>query len=153
MRVPYGTFKIINFNHMNDFEKDIKLKQFLNIHTPESPDPDFSDRVMKSIFKEQHSQEQLKKDHVLGRSFWIFLSLFVLLISMVAIFPSISGASSPQLFVTGTGMNTFLEGYHSFLSQIETLPLNIATILTATSLLILLGNRLDKKFYGMNARI
>lgn len=129
---------------MNQFEKDLKLEQLLKNYVPDSPEPDFQDRVMKGIFREQYAPEQLKKYPVLGRSFWIFLLLFAILISFVVIFASISGASSGESAITAAGINKISEGYHSFLSQIGTLPMSIATILTATSLLILLGGVLDK---------
>jgi len=134
---------------MNKFEKDIKLKQFLKFYTPESPGPDFSGRVMKSIFEEQSSLEQVRKYPVLRRSFWVFLLLFTTLI----VFAVISRSNTDQSVITNFLTDEILTGYRSFITQIGTLPLSMASILTATSLLVFLGNLLDKRLDDSNTRI
>ncbi|MDD4143390.1 MAG: hypothetical protein PHN68_02030 [Prolixibacteraceae bacterium] len=133
---------------MNHFEKDIKLRQLLKTITPESPGPDFSNRVMKSIFEEQFSLEQLKKYPVLKKSFWVFLSLFAILIAIAVVLSIISGTYPDQSTLQNFGMDKILTGYQSFLTQLGTLPVSIASILTATSLLVLMELLFDKKFGG-----
>ena len=134
---------------MHKFEKDIKLKQFLKSYTPESPGPEFSGRVMKSIYEEQSYLEQVRKYPVLRRSFWVFLLLFTALI----VFAVISGSYTDQSAVMNIRTDKILTVYRSFISQIGTLPLSMASILTATSLLVFLGNMLDKRLNNVNAGI
>jgi len=118
----------------------------LKSYIPESPTNDFSDRVMNRIFEEQRSLEQVKRYPVLGRSFWVFLSLFAVLIALVVIY-SVTSGSDPERFLSlNFDLSNIFTGYLSLLTQTGTMPLSMASILIATSLLILLENFLDKRF-------
>ncbi|MDD4756734.1 MAG: hypothetical protein PHG29_11695 [Prolixibacteraceae bacterium] len=104
---------------------------------------------MKSIYEEQSYLEQVRKYPVLRRSFWVFFLLFTALI----VFAVISGSSTGQSAVVNIRTDEILTGYRSFISQIGALPLSMASILTATSLLVFVGNLLDKRLSDINTGI
>ncbi|MEZ5106142.1 MAG: hypothetical protein R2757_16705 [Draconibacterium sp.] len=121
---------------MNELE-DIKLKMLLQEMKLESPKADFSSRVMHKIFAEDIVLEKIKSERILGKGFWIITTLFVVLIASMFIFQN-TGINS----TSGGEINQFLngidntQGYQSFFQKIGTVPLSIAGIFIAVSVLL-----------------
>lgn len=121
---------------MNELE-DIKLKMLLQEMKLESPKADFSLRVMHKIFAEDIVLEKIKSERILGKGFWIITTLFVVLIASMFIFQN-TGINS----TSGGEINQFLngidntQGYQSFFQKIGTVPLSIAGIFIAVSVLL-----------------
>lgn len=121
---------------MNELE-DIKLKALLQKMELEKPRPNFSVQVMNKIFEEDSVLEKIKSEKILGKGFWIISILFVVLLAAI-------------FFVYNTGMQAdsqigqllpqagaeLSESYDSFFSKMGTLPLSIAGITVAISVLI-----------------
>ena len=126
--------------------EDKKLKELLKYAKPESPGSDFSGRVMNRIFEEKAALEQVKSEPVLGRGFWIILALFALLIGAVTIFSG-NGTSAEGSLNLLQNVNTeaVKTGYQSFFEKLGTVPLSIAGILLASSLLLFLEKFLSKQ--------
>ena len=126
---------------MNELE-DIKLRMLLQDIELESPDKNFSTRVMNKILEENEAIEKIKAERILGKGFWIILSLFVVLLIIIG-FVSSSGNE------TGGIIDKFLESgkflgnagntandYNSVLEKLGSLPAVIAVILIASSVLL-----------------
>jgi hypothetical protein len=127
---------------------DIKLQALLQQMTLDSPKPNFSVRVMNKIFEEDNALERIKSEKILGKGFWIIMILFVAL--LVAVFLLSNGnsetASTAQSLLPQ--MNDVSQGYNSLLGKIGTMPLGIAGILAAFSILLFLD-----RFLTLNSKV
>lgn len=133
---------------MKTFEEDKELRQLLKSIKLESPGVDFSARVMNRVFAEQPALEQVKQLPVLGRGFWIIISLFAVLIVLVVL---VSGGSStvsqtPAL-LPEVNTDAVLTGYRSFFDKLSSLPAGIAGIFIGASLLVFLEKFLSTKWH------
>ncbi len=121
---------------MSELE-DIKLKAFLQNMELESPKANFSVQVMNKIFKEENALEKIKSERILGKGFWIISILFVMLLAVIFIMNSAGiqtdGEAQKLLPEIGKGVS---ENYQSFFTKVDTLPLSIAGILIAASILL-----------------
>lgn len=121
---------------MNELE-DIKLKVLLQKLQLETPEPEFTLRVMNRIVAEDQAMEQIKAQKILGKGFWLIVILFVILLAAMFIMYQ-SGAQAPS------GSETLLpkldteisEGMQTFFSKLGMVPLSVAGILVASSLLL-----------------
>jgi hypothetical protein len=123
---------------MKTFDNDKELKKLIGELKLESPGKDFTMNVMNRVFEEKVALEEVKSDPVLGRGFWIIVSLFVSLFVITLIFSN-SGAEQVSMFsklVEGLNGNSVLNGYQSFFIKIGSLPLSIGGILLASTLLV-----------------
>jgi len=133
---------------MNELE-DIKLKALLQEMKLEKPQANFSLRVMNEIFAENVALEKIKSERILGKGFWIITILFVGLLATIFI-TSLSGIE------TGGQLNNLLPEmskgvgteYQSILDKIGGIPLSIAGILIASSLLLFI-----EQFVTSNAKV
>jgi len=121
---------------MNELE-DIKLKALLQSMKLEKPHEDFSARVMNRIFEESNVLETIKAQRVLGRGFWIFILIFAAFM-VVTFFVMNSGVpaagdSSQLIPALNSGIS---ESYNNFFNKLGTVPLSIAGILIASSILL-----------------
>ena len=116
--------------------KDIKLKSLLHELELESPKTNFSVRVMNKIFEESNVLEKIKSERVLGKGFWIISLLFAALLIAVFFFSN-SGAENTNI-ISGLSpqINEASNGYNSLLGKIEALPLGVAGLLAAFSILL-----------------
>lgn len=117
---------------MSELE-DIKLKALLQSMKLEKPDPNFSTMVMNSIFKESSGLEQIKAQRILGKGFWIILALFLLLAVVVYTMSNAGVQSDGKIEQLVPGMEN---GIQSFLSSFGSVPLSVAGILIASSVLL-----------------
>ncbi|MCY1722545.1 hypothetical protein OU798_19500 [Prolixibacteraceae bacterium Z1-6] len=123
---------------MNELE-DIKLQAFLKKLELDSPKPDFTVRVMNKIFEESNALERIKSEKILGKGFWIFMILFVVLFAAIFILYNTGAQPDSQLpnllpeVSQGIG-----EKYDSFFSKLAGAPLAIGGILAAFSVLLFL---------------
>ena len=122
--------------------EDIKLKMLLQDIQLESPDANFSDRVMKKILQENDAIEKIKSERVLGKGFWIIVALFIVLLGIVGIVSS-SGTETAGIFdkffqankIFGNASNT-ANNYESILEKFGSLPVGVAVIFIASSILL-----------------
>lgn len=122
---------------MSELE-DIKLRALLNEMKLESPQADFSVRVMNKIFEESSLLEKVKKEQILGSGFWIIITLFVVLFTVI-FFVSTSGVpveSDLTKLLPGLNSNSVSTGYQTFFNKIGTIPISIVGILLASSTLL-----------------
>lgn len=126
--------------------EDKKLKELLKYAKLESPANDFSARVMNRIFEEKAALEQVKSEPVLGRGFWVILALFAGLFVSVAVLSG-NGAPAGESLNLLQGVNTeaVKTGYQSVFDKLGAVPLSIAGILLASSLLLFLEKFLSKR--------
>ena len=121
---------------MNELE-DIKLRVLLQNLKLDSPEPDFTLRVMNRVIEENLALEQIKSQPILGKGFWIFILIFVILMAIIFfVFQGgAQGASGSEdiLSKLDTGVS---QGIQSFFGKLGTVPLSVAGILIATSLLL-----------------
>ncbi|MCK3682944.1 hypothetical protein [Maribellus sp. YY47] len=117
---------------MSELE-DIKLKALLQQMKLEKPGPNFSAMVMNSIFEESNALEQIKAQRILGKGFWIILMLFVLLTLVVYAMSNAGVQTDGKLEQLVPGMEN---GIQSFINSMGTVPLSVAGILIASSVLL-----------------
>jgi hypothetical protein len=133
---------------MNELE-DIKLKALLQQMKLDSPEPNFSVRVMNKIFEENSVLERIKSEKVLGRGFWIILILFVILLAAIFIIYNSGAQPESQLQTLLPEVNSGVtEGYKSIFNKMGTVPLSIAGILIASSVLLFID-----RFISSNTKI
>lgn len=133
---------------MNELE-DIKLKALLNEMKLESPKANFSVRVMTKIFEEDSVLGKIKSQRVLGKGFWIIMTLFVLLFAAIIIINSTGFQAESQLNNLLPELNSGVTtGYQSIFEKIGSVPLSIAGILLASSVLLFI-----ERFISSNSRV
>jgi len=121
---------------MNELE-DIKLKALLNEMKLDSPKPNFSVQVMNKIFEENTVLESIKSEKILGKGFWIILVLFVVLSGVVFVIYNTGIQPESQIKDLLPELNSGVtESYKSFFSKLGSVPLGIAGILIASSVLL-----------------
>ncbi len=131
---------------MKPIYEDQKLKKILQDLELESPAANFSARVMDRIFEEKGALEQVKAEPVLGKGFWIILSLFAGLFAAVFLVSGHAGATEGVFGffreVNTTGVSA---GYQAFFDKLGAVPLSIAGILLASSFLLFLEKFLNTR--------
>ena len=132
---------------MNELE-DIKLKILLQEMKLESPGKDFTSNVMEKILDEDLALERIKSERILGKGFWIILILFVALLVAILVMQNSTVASGGELNNFFNGLESATSGYNSFFSKIGNLPLSIAGILIASSILLFID-----RFISSNAKV
>lgn len=131
---------------MNELE-DIKLKILLREMRLESPGKDFTSNVMDKILAEDIALEKIKSERILGKGFWIILILFVALLAAILVMQSSTVDSGGELNNLFKGLES-TSGYNSFFSKIGNIPLSIAGILIASSILLFID-----RFISSNSKI
>ncbi|WP_319501600.1 hypothetical protein [uncultured Draconibacterium sp.] len=133
---------------MSELE-DIKLRAFLQNMELDKPGSGFTVQVMNKIFEEDNALEQIKAQKILGKGFWIISILFVVLLAAIFVISNTGMQADSQigqlLPEAGQGLT---EGYDSFFSKMGTLPLSIAGISIAVSVLIFID-----KIISSNSKI
>lgn len=121
---------------MNELE-DIKLKALLQKIELEKPGSDFTVNVMNKIFEEDSVLEKIKSEKILGKGFWIISILFMVLLAAIFLVNNSGMQADSQIgqFLPEAGQG-LSEDYESFFSKMGTLPLSIAGITIAISVLI-----------------
>ena len=133
---------------MNELE-DIKLQALLQGMKLDSPEPNFSVRVMNKIFEESTALERIKSEKVLGKGFWIIMVLFIALLAMVFFMQNTGTQTDGQLQSILPEMNSGVsESYDSFFSKLGSLPLAVGAIMAAFSVLIFLD-----RFISSNSKV
>lgn len=122
---------------MSELE-DIKLKALLHEMKLESPNKDFSVKVMNKIFEENSLLEKVKKEKILGKGFWIILLLFILLFAAQLLLPNagVSDGSEALNSFFGTNNQGIANEWQNILNKSGSLPMSIAGIFLASSTLL-----------------
>ena len=132
------------------FEEDKKLRELLKSVKPESPGVDFSAGVMKRIFEEKAVLEQVKKEPVFGRGFWIITALFAVLTGvMIWVSGTQPVSETPSALLPEMNADAVLTGYRAFFNELGALPASVAGIFIASSLLLFLERVLDSHRHAM----
>ncbi len=131
---------------MSELE-DIKLKAFLQNMELESPKANFSVQVMNKIFEEDSALEKIKSERILGKGFWLISILFIVLLVVILVMYQTGIQADTESIIPEVGQGV-KEGYQSFFSKVDTLPLSIAGILIATSVLLFID-----RFISSNSKI
>lgn len=134
---------------MKKFEEDKKLEALIKSMKPDSPGNDFAGRVMNRIFEMESLLEKVKNERIFGKGFWIITSLFVVIIVAI-IATSLTGVSTGSeseiaKLLPDVNTDPIANGYQNAFEKVSGLPLSIAGILLASSLLILIDRVLNSK--------
>lgn len=129
---------------MNELE-DIKLKVLLQSMELEKPTSDFSTRVMKQIFEENNALEQIKAQRILGKGFWLIVAVFVAMTVVFYLMYQQGGQPESQIEQLVPGVE---QGINSMLGKLGSVPLSIAGILIASSVLLFID-----RIIGANAKL
>jgi len=125
---------------------DNELKTLIKGIKLDSPGNNFTSAVMDRVFEEKAAMEKVKDERLLGNGFWIILFLFILL--FIALFVFSSGGNEAEGILTKLFSNAndgaLSQGYQSFFSNLGTLPVSIAGILVATSILVFIDKFLPQ---------
>jgi hypothetical protein len=71
---------------MNTSDTDRKLRKMIKGVRLESPGPDFTSRVMDTLLAETGKKPGIKTEPLLGKRFWILVTLFVGLAGLFVLF-------------------------------------------------------------------
>ena len=125
---------------MKTQDLDNELKSLIKGIKLDSPGKEFTSKVMNRVYEEKMAMEKVKDEKLLGKGFWIILSLFVVLIAAMFVFSSSGIQTEGQLskLLSGANDGTLSQGYQSFFSNLDSLPLSIGGILMASSILLLI---------------
>jgi hypothetical protein len=131
---------------MKTLENDTELKNLIKGIKLDSPGSDFTSKVMNRVFEEKPVVEIVKNEKLLGRGFWVILSLFALLFLAMFITSNTGIQEDGQLsdLFGKIGSSSLTSGYQSVFSNLGSLPLSIGGILFASSLLILIDKFLPQ---------
>jgi hypothetical protein len=125
---------------------DNELKTLIKGIKLDSPGKDFTSAVMNRVFEEKAAMEKVTNERILGKGFWIILFLFVILFTAMFVF-SPGGTESEgiltKMFSNADG-GALSQGYQSFFSNLGALPISIAGILLASSVLVLIDKFLPQ---------
>jgi hypothetical protein len=130
---------------MKTFEEDKELKLLLKSIRLDKPAPDFTKQVMNRVFQERAMPEQVKAEPVLGKGFWIILTLFGVLMIIMFLVSQSSGAAEPQGILPAINTEKYISGYRSLFENFSSLPVSVAAISLAISLLVFLERFLSSK--------
>lgn len=132
---------------MKTFDEDKDLKSLLKSVKLESPGSDFSVKVMNRIFQEESILEKIKKERILGKGFWIIMVLFIILFAAMFVFNANEGASGGRFseYIPGLDTNTVTQNYKNFFQKLSAVPVSIAGILLASSILVFVDRFLNLK--------
>lgn len=124
-------------NELRNLIKEIKL---------DSPRKDFTSEVMSRVLEEKTAMEQVKNERILGKGFWIILSLFIILIAAMFVFSGNGVQENGQLskMLSNVGDGSITSGYQSVFSKLGSLPLSIGGILLASSVLLFIDKFLPQ---------
>ena len=131
---------------MNELE-DIKLKILLQEMKLESPGKDFTSNVMDKIVEEDIVFEKIKSERILGKGFWIILILFVALLAAMLVMQNTALTSEGQINQFFKGIDS-ASGYQSFFEKLGSVPLSVAGILIASSVLLFID-----RFISSNVKV
>lgn len=131
-------------NELRNLIKEIKL---------DSPGKDFTLNVMNRVLEEKAAIVQVKDEKILGKGFWIILSLFVILIIAMFLFPGSGVQENGQIskMLSNVGDGSLTSGYQSVFSKLGSLPLSIGGILLASSVLLFIDRFLPQLTTNISA--
>lgn len=131
-------------NELRNLIKEIKL---------DSPGKDFTLNVMNRVLEEKAATVQVKDEKILGKGFWIILSLFVILIIAMFLFPGSGVQENGQIskMLSNVGDGSLTSGYQSVFSKLGSLPLSIGGILLASSVLLFIDRFLPQLTTNISA--
>ncbi len=132
---------------MKTFKEDKELKSLLKSVKLESPNSDFSVKVMNRIFKEESLFEKIKKERILGKGFWTIMVLFIILFVAMFVFNANEGVTGGGFseYIPGLDTNTVTQDYENFFQKLGSVPTSIAGILLASSILLFIERFLNSK--------
>lgn len=129
---------------MTTINDDTKLKGLMKDIRLEKPGPNFTTNVMNRVFELKTATVQSIRVHILDWKFWVLASLFVFF-AIGMIFYSQSGAQPGTTLLPDVASTKAGEKYHSALQIFGQVPLSVAAILIASSLLVFLDRFLTRK--------
>ena len=134
---------------MNELE-DIKLKVLLQKLELEEPDNDFTLRVMNRVVAENNVLEQIKHQKVLGKGFWIIIALFLILLTAMFIVSQTGSAVGTSDTILPKLNSEMSQGLQSILGEVGMVPISIAGILIASSILLFIDRFItsNTKLFG-----
>jgi hypothetical protein len=131
---------------MNKFEEDNKLRKLIKEINPESPDADFSSKVMTRIYEEQKAIERSATEQIFGLWFWLISAAFIVMCIAVIFLSGTPAETSPLGNLVPAAGKEVISGYYkAFSSLTESIPASVAGILFASSLLLLLERFLSAR--------
>ncbi|HPE75909.1 MAG TPA: hypothetical protein PLC80_07460 [Draconibacterium sp.] len=129
---------------MKTIDNDTELKKLIKGIKLDSPGSDFASKVMSRVFEEETAIEKVSHERLLGKGFWIILSIFVLLIVAMFVFSNgVTDEGQLSKLLSSTDNGSFSQGYQSMFNNLGTLPLSIGGILLAGSVLLFIDKFLS----------
>ena len=109
---------------MKTLDNDTELKNLIKGIKLDSPGSDFTSKVMNRVFEEKPVVEIVKKERLLGKGFWIILSLFAMLFLVMFISSTTGIQDDGQLssIFGKIGSSSLTSGYESVFSKMGSLP-------------------------------
>jgi hypothetical protein len=122
---------------MKTIDNDTELKNLIKGIKLDSPGSDFTSKVMGRVFEEETVMVKATNEKLLGKGFWIILSIFVLLIVTMFVFSNgITNEGQLSKLLSSANNGSFSQGYQSVFNKLGSLPLSIGGILLAGSVLL-----------------
>jgi len=131
---------------MKESKKDKKLERLIKETRLEKPGSKFILNVMNDIYAMEPAKSVQYGFPVLGRNFWVLVSMFAAL-AIILVVISGTGTGTEGMFNNLLPVDTgnVTRGYRNILDQLGNVPLSIAAILTASSILLMIERFMAKK--------
>jgi hypothetical protein len=130
---------------MKTIDNDTELKNLIKGIKLDSPGSDFTSKVMDRVFEDETAMAKITNERLLGKGFWIILSIFVLL--MIAMFVFSNGVTNEgqiSKLLSSANDGALSQGYQSVFNNLGSLPLSIGGILLAGSVLLFIDKFISR---------
>jgi hypothetical protein len=131
---------------MNTMNNDKELKKLMKEIRLEKPGAGFSSSVMDAVLAETAINKVYRHETVLGAKFWIFTGLFIALAIIMALMGNSQSATDGSIFsglierFPAPELGAAKDGISRISNIFSGLPVTLASIMIASSILILADN-------------
>ncbi len=136
---------------MNATDNDRELQRLMKGIDLEKPGAGFSTRVMDAVLAEAAKKQAYRTEPILGLKFWIFVGLFIALAAALFLLGGSESTSSVELNpgilekFPAPDLTPVKSGLSNLWKAVSGLPITLAAITTATTLLILADKYFSSK--------
>jgi hypothetical protein len=128
---------------MKTIDNDRELRRLMKEIRLEKPGTGFSASVMDAVLAEAARKTAYRTEPILGKKFWVFVGLFVVLAIVLILFGNGETSTNNEIAsgiiekFPAPDLGNIKGGFSRFWDMVSGLPITIGAIMTATSVLIL----------------
>jgi hypothetical protein len=128
---------------MKTIDNEMELRRLIKEIKLEKPGAGFSTSVMDAVLAEAARKTAYRTEPILGKKFWVFVGMFVVLAIVLILFGKGESSTSNEIAsgiiekFPAPDLGNIKSGYSRFWDMVSGLPITIGAIMLATSALIL----------------